>query len=63
MNLSLLILLPVVTALGVLMVRDAKQVRVVALMGAVAQLVLCGFLLMDYSPGAWARTTALSDWV
>ena len=31
MNLSLLILLPVLTALGVLVVRDAKQVRAVAL--------------------------------
>lgn len=58
MNLSLLILLPVITALGVLMVRDAKQVRVVALMGAVAQLVLCGFLLMAYTQERSAGNTA-----
>ncbi len=49
MNLSLLILLPVLTALVVLVVRDAKQVRAVALLGAVVQLVLCGFLLMAYT--------------
>lgn len=58
MNLSLLILLPVVTALSVLAVRDAKQVRMVALLGAVAQLFLCGFLLMAYAQERNAGNTA-----
>ena len=58
MNLSLLILLPVLTALGVLLVRDAKQVRAVALLGSVAQLVLCGFLLMAYMQERNAGNTA-----
>ena len=58
MNLSLLILLPVLTALGVLVVRDAKQVRAVALLGSVAQLVLCGFLLMAYMEQRNAGNTA-----
>lgn len=48
MNLSLLILLPVVTALAVLLVRDAKQVRVVALLGSVLQLALVGWLAVAY---------------
>src|ERR1041385_4182174 len=47
MNLSLLILLPVLTAIGVLLVQS-RQVRVVALTGSVLQLGLCGFLLMAY---------------
>ncbi len=58
MNLSLLILLPVITALGVLAVRDAKQVRAVALLGAVAQLFVCGFLLMAYTQEREAGNTA-----
>jgi len=58
MNLSLLILLPVLTALGVLLVRDAKQVRAVALLGAVAQLFICGFLLMAYTQERSAGNTA-----
>src|SRR4051812_4844543 len=49
MNLSLLILLPVVTALVVLTCRNAKQVRVVALIGSVLQLVLVGWLTVEYS--------------
>ena len=58
MNLSLLIFLPVLTALGVLLVRDAKQVRAVALLGAVAQLFVCGFLLMAYTQEREAGNTA-----
>lgn len=68
MNLSLLILLPVFTALGVLLVRDARQVRAVALAGAVAQLLLCGLLLSAYCVERNAGNTALmlfeyrTDW-
>lgn len=48
MNLSLLILLPVLTALAVLLVRDTKQVRVIALLGSVLQLALVGWLTLAY---------------
>ena len=48
MNLSLLILLPLVTALAILFCKGLKQVRVVALAGSVLQLVLCMVLLMQY---------------
>src|SRR3954464_6289925 len=48
MNLFLLILLPVLTALAVLLARDAKQVRWIALAGSMAQLFLCGLLLIAY---------------
>lgn len=48
MNLSLLILLPIFTALAVLLVRDSKQVRVIALIGSVLQLVLVGWLTIAY---------------
>lgn len=48
MNLSLLILLPVLTSLGVLAVKELKQIRVIALLGAVLQLFLCGWLLMAF---------------
>src|SRR5687767_5932118 len=41
MNLSLLIILPFVTALIILLVKGLKQVRIVALLGATLQLVLC----------------------
>jgi len=41
MNLSLLIILPLITSLILLLVKGSKQVRMVALIGAVAQLVLC----------------------
>ncbi|MCW5908157.1 MAG: NADH-quinone oxidoreductase subunit M [Chitinophagales bacterium] len=48
MNLSLLILLPILTALAVLLMRDTKQVRVIALMGSVLQLALVGWLTLAY---------------
>ena len=41
MNLSLLIILPLLTALALLPARGLKQVRTIALLGAAAQLVLC----------------------
>ncbi len=48
MNLSLLILLPLLTAVAVLLVRNAKQVKVAALAGATAQFVLAFVLLFAY---------------
>ncbi len=48
MNLSLLILLPLLTAVAVLLMRNAKQVKVVALAGATAQFALAFVLLFAY---------------
>ena len=48
MNLSLLIILPLITALAILLVKGLKQVRLVALLGSAAQLVLCFILLYFY---------------
>lgn len=46
MNLTLLIILPLLTALGILPLKGLKQVRAVALTGSVLQLLLC-FALMS----------------
>lgn len=54
MNLSLLILLPLVTAVVILFCNGLKQVRTVALTGSVAQLALSVFLLVTY----WQERTA-----
>lgn len=48
MNLSLLILLPLITALAVLFCSGLKQVRTVALVGSVLQLATSFFLLKQY---------------
>ena len=48
MNLSFLILLPLFTAIAVLFCTQPKQVRTVALLGSVLQLVLAFFLLAKY---------------
>lgn len=48
MNLSLLIILPLLTALAILFCRGLKQVRIMALAGAIVQLALCIYLLMQY---------------
>ncbi|MES2005857.1 MAG: NADH-quinone oxidoreductase subunit M [Bacteroidota bacterium] len=48
MNLSLLILLPLVTALVILFCKGLKQVRAIALAGSVIQLGLAGWLLLVY---------------
>jgi NADH-quinone oxidoreductase subunit M len=48
MNLSLLLILPLLTALLVLFCRGLKQARVVALAGAVGQLALSLYLLSAY---------------
>ena len=48
MNLSLLILLPLLTAIAVLLMRNAKYVKGVALTGAALQFVLAFALLFSY---------------
>ena len=48
MNLSLLILLPLLTALGILFCKNPRQVRQLSLAGALAQLVLAFILLYMY---------------
>lgn len=57
MNLSLLILLPVITALGIACSSGLKQVRMVSLTGAAAQLLLSFFLLFVY----WKERAAGND--
>ena len=48
MNLLFLILLPLLTAVAVLLMRNAKQVKAVSLAGAAAQFVLSFVLLFSY---------------
>jgi len=58
MNLSLLIIIPLVTSLAILPLRGFKQVRVVALMGAALQLVVAVALLYFYWNERAAGNTA-----
>lgn len=48
MNLTLLIIVPLVTALCILPLKELKQVRAVSLIGSFAQLLLCFGLLYSY---------------
>ncbi len=48
MNLSLLIIVPLITALCILPLKELKQVRAIAFIGSFAQLVLCFDLLYLY---------------
>jgi NADH-quinone oxidoreductase subunit M len=48
MNLNLLILIPLLTLAGILICREPKQIRVVALGGAIVQLLLTLFLLQQF---------------
>jgi len=48
MNLSLLILVPLLTALALLPAKGLKQVRTIALLGSAAQLILCFVLFYIY---------------
>src|SRR6187397_857942 len=48
MNLSLLILVPLITAIAILLVKGLKQVRTIALFGSAAQLILCFILFYFY---------------
>ncbi len=54
MNLSLLIIIPLITALVILFCNGLKQVRAVALTGSVVQLLMSVFLLSTY----WQERTA-----
>src|SRR6187397_663095 len=48
MNLSLLILVPLITAIAILLVKGLKQVRTIALFGSAAQLILAFVLFYFY---------------
>lgn len=48
MNLSLLLLLPLLTALSLLFSRSARQTRMLSLVGSGLQLLLCVYLLVQY---------------
>ena len=48
MNLVFLIAVPLLTSLAILPFRDWKQVRIIALMGAILQLILAAALLFLY---------------
>jgi len=48
MNLSLLILLPLITAIGILFSPGVRQVKLIALTGSIMQLGLACLLLIDY---------------
>src|SRR6187455_2724753 len=48
MNLSLLILIPLITAVAILLVKGLKQVRTIALFGSAAQLILAFILFYFY---------------
>src|SRR5687767_7390098 len=58
MNLSLLILVPLLTALVLLLAKGLKQVRTVALIGSSAQLILCFGLLYFYQQARAKGNTA-----
>jgi NADH-quinone oxidoreductase subunit M len=48
MNLSLLILLPLLTAIAIMLVRSAQQVKLVALVGSAIQLIMAFVLLFAF---------------
>lgn len=58
MNLSLLVLAPVIASVMILLCGNAKQVRTTALLGAVVQLFLCGWLLMAFQHERQCGNTA-----
>ena len=58
MNLTLLILLPLLTAVAILLMRNDQQVRMVALAGSVFQLVLAFALLVLFNKEKAAGNTA-----
>src|ERR1700689_3631857 len=59
MNLSLLILIPLLTGIVILFCKKLKQVRSVALSGAIVQLVAAFFLLFIYWQQRKAGNNAL----
>src|SRR5688572_30694610 len=55
MNLSLLIIVPLLTAICILFCKDQKQVRATSLLGSAMQLALSLYLLMAY----WSQGTPI----
>jgi NADH-quinone oxidoreductase subunit M len=53
----LLVALPVVTALFLLILKDLRQIRLIALLGALVQLAACGLLLNAYTAERAAGNT------
>jgi NADH-quinone oxidoreductase subunit M len=58
MNLSLLILVPLLTAIAILPAKGLKQVRTIALLGSAVQLVLCLILFYFYQQERSGGNTA-----
>jgi NADH-quinone oxidoreductase subunit M len=58
MNLSLLVIIPAITAIALLLCKGLKQVRTVALVGSVVQVVLVAMLLFVYWTERSAGNTA-----
>ena len=58
MNLSLLILIPLITAVAILLVKGLKQVRTIALFGSAAQLLLAFVLFYFYRQERASGNTA-----
>src|SRR6187549_723901 len=58
MNLSLLILIPLITAVAILLVKGLKQVRTIALFGSAAQLILAFVLFYFYRQERASGNTA-----
>lgn len=59
MNLSLLIIIPLVTAIAILLCKGLRQVRTVALLGSLLQLILSCWVLVLYSQERTAGNHAL----
>lgn len=58
MNLTLLILVPLITAIGLLLMKNKQQVKWLALAGSVVQLVLSFVLLINYRSEVASGNTA-----
>src|SRR6185437_7220301 len=58
MNLSLLILVPLITAIAVLLVRNQQQVKWVSFIGASIQVIICLFLFVYYRNDVAAGNTS-----
>jgi NADH-quinone oxidoreductase subunit M len=63
MNLSLLFLLPALTAIAILLTRSIAQSRLVALLGATAQLGLVGLLMAEYFSASSGQVLATGEFL
>ncbi len=59
MNLTLLILIPLLTAILILLAKGLQQIRVIGLTGAIAQLGLAGWLLQSYQAARAGGNTSI----